>query len=118
MAVNLVAPEPASLLAIDGIELGFAEAGIRKTGRRDLMVMRFAAGTRIAGVFTPCSHSGCSRPSVSRRRSDPSLSPLASVPPSGLNVRAYTTALWSWCNSMEHYHRSGRSGLSARPRVR
>ena len=52
MAVNLNAPEPASLLVIDGIELGFAEAGIRKAGRRDLMVMRFAAGTRVAGVFT------------------------------------------------------------------
>ena len=52
MAVNLSAPDPASLAAIVGVELGFAEAGIRKAGRRDLMLMRFAPGTRVAGVFT------------------------------------------------------------------
>ena len=52
MAVNLQAPDPAQLAAIAGVELGFAEAGIRKAGRRDLMLMRFAAGTRVAGVFT------------------------------------------------------------------
>jgi glutamate N-acetyltransferase / amino-acid N-acetyltransferase len=52
MAVNLQAPDPAKLLAIAGVELGFAQAGIRKAGRRDLMLMRFAPGTRVAGVFT------------------------------------------------------------------
>jgi glutamate N-acetyltransferase / amino-acid N-acetyltransferase len=52
MAVNLLAPDPASLSAIAGVELGFAYAGIRKAQRRDLMLMRFAPGTRVAGVFT------------------------------------------------------------------
>lgn len=52
MAVNLRAPDPASLSAIAGVELGFAYAGIRKAQRRDLMLMRFAPGTRVAGVFT------------------------------------------------------------------
>jgi glutamate N-acetyltransferase/amino-acid N-acetyltransferase len=52
MAVNLRAPDPASLAPIDGVELGFAEAGIRKAGRRDLTLMRLAPGTRVAGVFT------------------------------------------------------------------
>ncbi len=52
MAVNLSAPDPAKLAPIDGVKLGFAEAGIRKAGRRDLMLMRFAPGTRVAGVFT------------------------------------------------------------------
>lgn len=52
MAVNLKAPDPASLHPVAGVELGFAEAGIRKKGRRDLMLMRFAPGTRVAGVFT------------------------------------------------------------------
>lgn len=52
MAVNLQAPDPAQLAAIAGVELGFAEAGIRKAGRRDLMLMRFATGSRVAGVFT------------------------------------------------------------------
>ena len=52
MAVNLSAPDPATLSAISGVELGFAEAGIRKAARRDLMLMRLAQGTRVAGVFT------------------------------------------------------------------
>jgi glutamate N-acetyltransferase / amino-acid N-acetyltransferase len=52
MAVNLQAPDPAALRPVDGVELGYAEAGIRKKGRRDLMLMRFAPGTRVAGVFT------------------------------------------------------------------
>ena len=52
MAVNLKAPDPASLNPVSGVELGFAEAGIRKQNRRDLMLMRFSPGTRVAGVFT------------------------------------------------------------------
>ncbi len=52
MAVNLAPPDPKSLLPVAGVELGFAEAGIRKAGRRDLMLMRLAAGSRAAGVFT------------------------------------------------------------------
>jgi glutamate N-acetyltransferase/amino-acid N-acetyltransferase len=52
MAVNLKVPDAAALKPVAGVELGVAEAGIRKSNRRDLMLMRFAAGTRIAGVFT------------------------------------------------------------------
>jgi glutamate N-acetyltransferase/amino-acid N-acetyltransferase len=52
MAVNLRAPEPAQLLPVPGVELGVAMAGIRKPGRRDLLVFRVAEGTRVAGVFT------------------------------------------------------------------
>jgi len=52
MAVNLNPPDPAKLLGVAGVELGSAEAGIRKRGRRDLMLMRLAAGSRVAGVFT------------------------------------------------------------------
>jgi len=52
VAVNLNPPDPARLTPIAGVELGFAEAGIRKAGRRDLMLMAFAEGTRVAGVFT------------------------------------------------------------------
>ena len=52
MAVNLTPPDPAKLLPIDGVELGYAEAGIRKPGRRDLMLVRLAADSRVAGVFT------------------------------------------------------------------
>ena len=52
MAVNLPAPDPAQLLAVAGVELGTARAGIRKPDRRDLLVMRLAPGTTVAGVFT------------------------------------------------------------------
>ena len=52
MAVNLTPPDPVSLRPVRGVKIGFAEAGIRKSGRRDLMVMQFAAGTEVSGVFT------------------------------------------------------------------
>jgi glutamate N-acetyltransferase/amino-acid N-acetyltransferase len=52
MAVNLPAPDPAQLHAVAGVELGVARAGIRKPDRKDLLVMRLAAGTTVAGVFT------------------------------------------------------------------
>ncbi len=52
MAVNLPAPDPAQLKAVAGVELGIARAGIRKPDRKDLLVVRLAAGTAVAGVFT------------------------------------------------------------------
>ena len=52
MPVNLVAPDPASLQAVAGLDLGTARAGIRKPNRRDLLVIRIAAGATAAGVFT------------------------------------------------------------------
>ena len=52
MAVNLMPPDAAALLAVSGVELGYAEAGIRKAGRGDLMLMQLAPGSRVAGVFT------------------------------------------------------------------
>src|SRR5687767_477496 len=52
MAVNLLPPDPAALHAVPGVELGVAMAGVRKAGRKDLLVMRLAAGSAVAGVFT------------------------------------------------------------------
>jgi glutamate N-acetyltransferase/amino-acid N-acetyltransferase len=52
MAVNLPPPDPAALLPVPGVELGVAMAGIRKAERKDLLVMRLAPGTAVAGVFT------------------------------------------------------------------
>ncbi len=52
MPVNLTAPDPASIAPVAGVELGWAEAGIRKTNRKDLVVMRIAEGASVAGVFT------------------------------------------------------------------
>lgn len=52
MAVNLPVPDPAQLHAVPGVELGVAQAGIRKPDRKDLLLMRLAPGTTAAGVFT------------------------------------------------------------------
>jgi glutamate N-acetyltransferase/amino-acid N-acetyltransferase len=52
MAVNLDPPDPAALDPIVGVDVGIAIAGIRQAGRRDLVVMRLAPGSTIAGVFT------------------------------------------------------------------
>ena len=52
MAVNLTPPDPKSLLPVAGVDLGYAYAGIRKVKRDDLMLMRLAPGSRVAGVFT------------------------------------------------------------------
>jgi glutamate N-acetyltransferase / amino-acid N-acetyltransferase len=52
LAVNLVAPDVQFLYAVPGIELGVATAGLRKTPRNDLLVMRLAPGSSVAGVFT------------------------------------------------------------------
>ena len=52
MAVNLSPPDPAALLPVPGVELGVAMAGIRKASRKDLLVVRLAPGSAVAGVFT------------------------------------------------------------------
>src|SRR5688500_11503246 len=52
MAVNLDPPDAAALLPVAGVALGSAYAGIRKVPRPDVTLMRFAEGTRVAGVFT------------------------------------------------------------------
>jgi len=52
MAVNLSPPRPEDLLPVRGVSLGVAEAGIRKAGRKDLLLMTLAEGTRVSGVFT------------------------------------------------------------------
>jgi glutamate N-acetyltransferase/amino-acid N-acetyltransferase len=52
MAVNLQAPDPASLLPVSGLRLGTAAAGIRKVGRSDLLVISLPEGASVAGVFT------------------------------------------------------------------
>ena len=52
MSVNLSAPDPKTIFPVAGVELGTACAGIRKAGRRDVMVMRFCKGAKAAGVFT------------------------------------------------------------------
>ncbi|OZI21528.1 bifunctional ornithine acetyltransferase/N-acetylglutamate synthase [Bordetella genomosp. 9] len=52
MAVNLKIPSESEIFPVAGVEIGVAEAGIRKAGRRDLTVFRLAGGATVAGVFT------------------------------------------------------------------
>jgi len=52
MAVNLAPPDPASLREVRGVELGTAAAQVRKAGRRDLLLIRLADASQVAGVFT------------------------------------------------------------------
>lgn len=60
MPVNLTAPDPARLAPVAGVELGIAEAGIRKANRKDLVVVSIAEGSAVAGVFT--SNRFCAAP--------------------------------------------------------
>ena len=52
MPVNLPAIDPATLYPVPGVQLGIAKAGIRKANRDDLVVITWADGAAVAGVFT------------------------------------------------------------------
>ncbi|WP_255990272.1 bifunctional glutamate N-acetyltransferase/amino-acid acetyltransferase ArgJ [Chitinolyticbacter albus] len=52
MPVNLPELDPSQLHPVAGVELGIASAGVKTPGRRDVLVMRLAEGTQVAGVFT------------------------------------------------------------------
>ena len=52
MAVNSPLPIPSQLHPVAGILLGFAQAGIKKSDRKDLLVMKLAPTATVAGVFT------------------------------------------------------------------
>ncbi|MGH6623399.1 MAG: bifunctional glutamate N-acetyltransferase/amino-acid acetyltransferase ArgJ [Burkholderiaceae bacterium] len=52
MPVNLSRPDPGALRPVAGVELGWAETGIRKVNRKDLLIVRIAEGASVAGAFT------------------------------------------------------------------
>ncbi len=52
MPVKLTVPESASLKPVRGVQLGYAEAHVRKPDRKDVLVITLAEGSRVAGVFT------------------------------------------------------------------
>lgn len=52
MPVKLASPSSASLLPINGITLGCAEANIRSLNRKDILVMHLIEGCHVSGVFT------------------------------------------------------------------
>lgn len=52
MPVNLPVLNPVELPAVAGVSLAYAEAGIKKPGRKDVLLMTLAEGSTVAGVFT------------------------------------------------------------------
>jgi len=52
MPVKLTAPQASSLLPVKGVQLGFAEAYVKKPDRKDVLVIKLAEGSKVAGVFT------------------------------------------------------------------
>ncbi len=52
MPVNIPPLLPEHLLPVAGVTLGIAEAGIKKPGRKDLLVILLDEETQVAGVFT------------------------------------------------------------------
>ena len=66
MAVNLPPPDPALLHAVPGMSLHYAMAGIKKPGRKDVLVLRLAPGAAVAGVFT--KNRFCAAPVIVAKR--------------------------------------------------
>jgi glutamate N-acetyltransferase/amino-acid N-acetyltransferase len=52
MPVNFTPPTSAQLLPVEGVELGIAVAGIRKPGRKDILIIALDEDAKVAGVFT------------------------------------------------------------------
>ena len=52
MAVNFPPISADQLKPVAGVQLGYAQAGIRKTDRKDLLVITVPEGASVAGVFT------------------------------------------------------------------
>jgi len=77
MPVNLTAPDPKRLLPVRGVSLGVTQAGIRKAGRKDLLVMKLEGGARVAGVFT--QNRFCAAPVVVARQHLTLLDPDSSI---------------------------------------
>ena len=53
MAVNFPPISADQLKPVAGVQLGYAQAGIRKTDRKDLLVITVPEGASVAGGFTP-----------------------------------------------------------------
>ncbi len=66
MPVNLTPPDPKTLLPVTGVQLGITSAGIRKSGRKDLLLIRLDEGAQVAGVFT--QNRFCAAPVVVARQ--------------------------------------------------
>lgn len=77
MPVNLSVPDPQSLRPVAGVELGVAQANIRRADRKDLLVIRLSEGARVAGVFT--QNRFCAAPVIVARQHLSMVQPDTSI---------------------------------------
>lgn len=80
MSVNSPLPIASDLKPVNGLRLGHAEAGIKRPGRKDVLVVELPAGSSVAGVFT--KNRFCAAPVQICREH------LAATNKAGLEVRA------------------------------
>ncbi|MEO8203363.1 MAG: bifunctional glutamate N-acetyltransferase/amino-acid acetyltransferase ArgJ [Betaproteobacteria bacterium] len=66
MPVNLQPTPPERLFPVAGVELGIVMAGVRKPNRKDVLLVRIAAGAAVAGVFT--QNRFCAAPVILARK--------------------------------------------------
>ena len=52
MPVNSPLPIASELTPVQGVRLGHAEAGIKRPGRKDVLIIELNEGSSVAGVFT------------------------------------------------------------------
>ncbi|MFM8154260.1 MAG: bifunctional ornithine acetyltransferase/N-acetylglutamate synthase, partial [Polynucleobacter victoriensis] len=80
MSVNSPLPIASDLKPVNGLRLGHAEAGIKRPGLKDVLVIELPAGSSVAGVFT--KNRFCAAPVQICREH------LAATNKAGLEVRA------------------------------
>ncbi|QYZ69650.1 bifunctional glutamate N-acetyltransferase/amino-acid acetyltransferase ArgJ [Neotabrizicola shimadae] len=80
-----------ALPAIAGVEFAAAEAGVKYKNRTDVMLVRLASGTVIAGAFTTsATRSGCVRDCQAKLAGKPDLSAGAAIIVNSGNSNAFT----------------------------
>ena len=77
MPVNLNPPDAKSLLPVAGVRLGITQAGVRKSGRKDLLLISIDEGACVAGVFT--QNRFCAAPVIVSRQHLSMIDPGKSV---------------------------------------
>lgn len=78
MSINLKAPTQQSMQPIPGIRLGIAQAGVKKPGEDDLVVITLPEGASMAGVYTQNQFAAAPINSC-RKRKNSAVAPCALV---------------------------------------
>ena len=90
MPVNLAPLKADTLLPVNGITLGVAEAGIKKPNRKDLLVIALNEGAKVSGVFT--QNRFCAAPVVVSREHLHTRKPVRALVVNTGNANAGTGA--------------------------